>query len=285
MISDPKGKKAFYKQLYVRFCRAYAIHLGDRPADAIYLFLCKLKFYTEHRYWPHLKNPRTFSEKIFHRMLFDRNPQWTMLSDKWRVRDYVATRIGGEHLIPLLWEGESPERIPFAELPKRFVIKTNHGCGYNIIVEEKRSLDEEKVRRQLKEWLGTNFANSSFIGMAWAYRNIAPKILIEEFLEENGKVPIDYKLYCYAGRVEFIMMIFDRFDDPCEKIFDRDFHLVDLTTSWRRSTKNVEPPANFEKMLSLAESLAKGFDFMRIDLYNVGANLFWRVHIISCGGP
>ena len=133
-------------------------------------------------------------------MLFDRNPRLTMLSDKWRVRDYVAGRVGNEYLIPLLWNGDKPEQIPFNDLPLKFVIKTNHGCGYNLMVTDKTQLDLTKTRRQLRKWLRENFCQDKFLGMEWGYRNIRPTIIVESLLDDQGKTPLDYKFFCYSGR-------------------------------------------------------------------------------------
>jgi hypothetical protein len=84
-------------------------------------------------------------------MFFDRNPRWTRFSDKWRVRRYVAERAGADCLIPLLWHGEKPEEIPFDALPRRFVIKATHGCGYNIFVQDKRQMDRAGIILQLNK--------------------------------------------------------------------------------------------------------------------------------------
>src|SRR5215831_18132182 len=121
---------AAIRNFYMPLCRAYARHLGDKPADATMQWLVSLHFYKVHRYWPHLKFPRTFEEKINGRMLFDRNPLWTVLSDKYETRQYVADRGGADYLVPLLWIGENPDDIPFDQLPRQFVLKTNHGSGY-----------------------------------------------------------------------------------------------------------------------------------------------------------
>ncbi len=98
----PMGR--IYKMLYWPICRAYARRLGDRPADQIMCWLCSVHFLKVNGYWPDFRKPRTFTEKLWNRMLFDRNSQWTMLSDKWRVRDYVASKVGNEHLVPILWQ-------------------------------------------------------------------------------------------------------------------------------------------------------------------------------------
>lgn len=255
-------------------CRAYARHiLGDKPTDIVFRFLCSLDFWKVHSYWPHLKNPRSFEEKLCYRMLFDRDPQWTMLSDKLLVRDYVAGKVGNQYLIPLLWKGDRPEDIPFDELPSKFVIKTNHGCGYNIIVKDKTQIDKAMTIRKLKKWLGKNYCQDKYLGNGWAYKHIRPTVLVESFLEKNGGVPEDYKFFCFSGQAEFLQVSFDRFGDASETILDRSFNPLDLYNGVKLYPGTVKRPDNYEEMLRLADSLALGFDFIRVDIYSVGGRL------------
>lgn len=258
-------------------CRAYARHiLGDKPADSVMRFLCGLYFWKAHGYWPHFNSPRSFMEKVWNRMLFDRDPLWTMLSDRFRVRDYVSSKVGSEHLIPLLWSGDKPEEIPFDELPLKFVVKTNHGCGYNILVKDKTQLDQTKARQQLKKWLGENFCEDKFLGTEWGYKNIRPTIMVESFLENNGSVPEDYKFFCYSGRAEFCKVDFDRFEDHSEKFFDRDLKPLNL---YGKGIKQYQGkfvlPDNYKDMVRVAESIAQGIDFIRVDLYSVGGRIYF----------
>ncbi|MBN1363502.1 MAG: hypothetical protein JW976_01720 [Syntrophaceae bacterium] len=207
-------------------------------------------------------------------MLFDRDQKWTMLLDKWRVRSYIAGKVGSDHLIPLLWRGDKPEEIPFDELPLKFVIKANHGCGYNIIIKDKTQLNQVNTRLQLNKWLDENFCQDKYLGTAWAYKNIKPTIIVESFLEDNGDVPTDYKFFCFSGRTKYLQMNFDRFGDPYEKTFDRDFNPLDLWQGTRQYPEKVVRPDSYEDMVRLAESLAKGFDFIRVDLYNVDCQIY-----------
>lgn len=265
-----------YRQLYMRICRTYArLFIGDRPADSVMCYLIALHFWKVHKYWPNFKNPQSFEEKLCHRMLFDRNPHWTMLSDKLRVRNYVAEKVGNKYLVPLLWNGDSPEKIPFDELPDKYVIKATHGCGYNIIVNDKTKMDRIITRMQLNKWLSENFCKDRVHGVAWAYKNIKPMINVEAFLEYNGKVPIDYKFFCFSGRVEYLQMNFDRFGDPYEKTFDRDFNPLDLWQGTKQYTGNFVRPQNYDDMILVAESLAVNMDFIRVDLYTVGGRIYF----------
>jgi len=198
-----------------------------------------------------------------------------MLSDKWRVRGYVATKVGSEYLDPVLWRGDNPGDIPFDELPLKFVIKGTHGCKYNIIVQDKTQLDQKNRRFKLKEWLSENYCEDKFLGVEWAYKNIRPQIIVESFLEDNGKVPLDYKFFCFSGRAEFLQISFDRFGDASELILDRDFNPIEVWNGLTLYKGEVRRPDNYEEMLQVAESLARDLDFIRVDLYSVGKRVYF----------
>lgn len=208
-------------------------------------------------------------------MLHDRDPRLTLISDKLRVRDYVVQKAGSNCLIPLLWHGYEPEEVPFDELPIRFVMKTNHGCGYVIIVNDKTQLNQKKAIRQLKKWLDTNFGQDTSLGIAWGYKNIRPTVIIESFMEEKGKAPVDYKFYCFSGRVEFLTLHYDRFEEHKTRSFDRNFEPYDFRYDFDSWEGECNRPQNFEVMIYLAEALAEDFDFIRVDLYNIEGNIYF----------
>lgn len=275
-----KVNNLLFKIIYMPLCRVYAKHvLGNKPADAIYSSLCSLQFFRTHHFWPNFKQPQRFSEKIWYRMLFDRDPQLTLLNDKLHVRDFVKTKVGSEHLIPLLWKGDNPELIPFDDLPSKFVIKATHGCAYNILVKDKEQINKRKIRLQLAEWLRTNYCQSFLIGIEWGYKNIKPSIIIESFIAETEKPPEDYKFYCFSGRVEFVTVHFDRFTGHKTRSFDRNFMPHEFTYNFAKwcgeFSGDFTRPSNFKTMVQLAESLATGFDFIRVDLYNVNNHIYF----------
>lgn len=274
-----------FKVLYWPTCRAYSRHLGDRPADALLRFLCSIFYWRVYRFWPNFVHPRRFTEKVWNRMLYERDPLYTLISDKFRVRDYIADKVGGEYLITLLWSGKNPEEIPFDTLPDKFVIKTNHGCEYNIIIQDKTQLNKKKIIMQLKKWLGENFGNDMFLGIAWAYRNIKPHIIIETFLEENGHSPVDYKFFCFSGRVEYFKIDFDRFKGHSVMYFDRDFNKLDLfEPGFKKYQGKIDLPRNIYDLMRLAESLATGFDFIRVDLYSIEDKIYFSELTLYPGG-
>jgi len=266
---------AFFKLFYWPICRAYARHLGDKPADSLLRFLCSFQFLRTCGFWPNFVNPRRFSEKVWSLQLHGRDPILTLISDKLRVRDYVAHKVGEKYLIPLIWQGEHPGNIPFDELPQKFVIKANHGCDFNILIKDKNKINQRQIEQQLKKLLDSNFCRDTFLGISWGYRNIKPHIIIEELLQENGKDLIDYKFWCFFGRVEFISLHFDRFENHATLSFDRNFQAGGLHFDLPIYEGHFERPPNYKEMITVAEALAEDFKFMRVDLYNVDRRIYF----------
>lgn len=268
--------KLFDVLMYMPICRAYSRHvIGDKPADSIYRVLCSLQFRRIHGFWPNFVHPQRHTEKLWSRMLHDRNPQLTLLCDKLRVRDYVAQKAGTDCLIPLLWTGETAGQIPFDKLPATYVIKTNHGCDNNIFVRDRTQIDPDHIRRQCGIWLTYNYCEEFLIGIEWGYKHIKPAVIIEELLEEGGELPVDYKFYCFGGRVEMLSQHFGRFVSHKTRSFDRNYEPHELRYQLEQYDGPCERPKNFHGMVQLAETLAQDFDFMRVDLYNISGRILF----------
>jgi hypothetical protein len=206
-------------------------------------------------------------------MLHDRNPRLTLLCDKLLVRDYVTEKVGSDCLVRLLWSGESPDQIPFDRLPKKYVLKTTHGCANNIFVQDPKQVDPVAIRRQLSEWLDFNYCEDFLIGIEWGYKHVKPVIIAEEFLEENGTVPLDYKFYCFGGRVEFLTQHFGRLVKHKTRSFDRNYRPHEFRYQFDQFEGECVRPQNFDAMVELAETLAEDFEFMRVDLYNINGRI------------
>lgn len=265
-----------FKKLYWPICRAYSRKLGDKPADSILRIMCSIEFWRTYHFWPNFVDPCRFSEKVWSRQLHERDPLYTMISDKFKVRDYVAAHGGAEYLIPLLWNGPNPEDIPFDDMPITFVIKATHGCGYNIIINDNSVVDRIGIKRKLNKWLKTNFGASTFLGIAWGYKNIIPQLIVEKFLGEKGKAPVDYKFFCFSGRMEFFKIDFDRFEGHSERFFDRELNELDLVeVGLKLYSGKIEFPENLSEMIHLAETLSTEFNFIRVDLYSIGNQIFF----------
>ena len=216
-----------------------------------------------------LYNPKTFNEKIQWSKLYDSTPIKTLLADKYLVRDWVKEKIGEEYLIPLLGVYDSFDEIDFEKLPKQFVIKCNHGCAYNIIVKDKSQLDLNDVKSKLNRWMNENFAFK--FGLELQYRDIKPKIIIEQFIEnEEADDLYDYKFYCFNGKPTYVQFISDRKGlDIKQSFYDMDWQKQSFYNNNQFDPRIKQCPVSFQKMKELAAVLSKGFPFVRVDFYQM----------------
>lgn len=235
-------------------------------ASAAPLKLVLSLYYHEHfGRWINWKKPQGFNAKEQWLKLNYRNPLMSVCADKFRVREYVTERIGTTVLNELYGVYESPDEIAFETLPESFVLRVNHGCGYNIIVPNKKSLDITETKRRLARWLSINYHKLS---REWHYKNIPRRIVAEKYLEETGGLK-DYKIYCFNGIPKYILVIFGRDSgDIAESIYDTEWRMQDFTRHHKLYPHTIPKPSSLKKMLEAATVLASGFPFVRVDMYN-----------------
>lgn len=223
-----------------------------------------------------LENPQTFNEKIQWLKLYDSTPLKTKLADKYLVREYVKEKIGEEYLIPLLGVWQNPDDINFDELPEKFVLKTNHGSGWNIIVKDKSKINVEQAKSQLNEWLHTNYAFCC--GLELHYKNIKPLIIAEEYIETNNNDLEDFKFLCFNGQVKYIWVDKNRYTEHKRNIYNIDWILSDKQISENHvyeNFANCPKPFNLNKMIEFAKILSKGFSFVRVDFYENNKKMYF----------
>lgn len=220
-----------------------------------------------------LNNPTTLNSKLQWLKIHDRTPLHTQCADKYEVRKYVKEKIGEDYLIPLLLQSYNIEDITPENMPDQaFIIKANHDSGGGIIVRNKKDINWNKARKDLKDRMNKNYYYS---GKEWQYKNIKPCLVVEELLlDENDEVPSDYKLHCFNGRVEIIQVDTGRFKNHERHLHDRNWDLIDCQWFYK-SGKGVEKPIKLDEMIEVAEKLSKDFIFVRIDLYSVRNKLYF----------
>lgn len=214
-----------------------------------------------------LDNPQTFNEKINWMKIYDKDDRKTILADKYLVRQYVKEKIGDEYLTKILGVWKNFDEINFNNLPEKFVLKCNHGCGWNIIVQDKSKFNYNSARKNINQWLKTNYA---FVyGFENHYKNITPLIIAEEYIENDNNDLYDYKFWCYNGKVEFIMFLSNRKNSLLMDNYDINWELLPFTYDYPNSNIDREKPSNLKEMIELAEVLAEGFSFVRVDFYRL----------------
>ena len=211
-----------------------------------------------------LDNPVTLNEKLQWLKLYDRRPEYTTYVDKYAVRDFIKQTIGEEYLIPMLGVWNRAEDIDFDCLPEQFVLKCNHGCAYNIVVQNKIKINRKKTVHQLNQWLKEDFGA---FNIELHYSKIKPhRIICEKFLGDNI---IDYKFFCFNGKPKFIYVSSDLIHDRQAQIgfFYLNGSKMPLKRDDYVDIPQVTLPTFFPEMLDMAENLSKDFPFVRVDFF------------------
>lgn len=230
----------------------------------------KLLFLRKFGRLPELQNPKTLNEKLLKLKLeqFGTDELVRQCADKYRVRDFVRQRGCGETLNELIAVYDRPEDIRWEQLPQRFAMKWNFGCGYNIICQDKAKLNIPETVKQLKKWGREPF---------WAYyselqyRNVEKKIIVEEYIGDgDGSLPEDYKFYCFNGKAYCCMVCQGREEGwPRFYFMDRDFQLLRINRDSRNAPEgfSLPKPRDIDGAYAVADTLSQGFPFVRVDLY------------------
>ncbi|MEX2222444.1 MAG: ATP-grasp fold amidoligase family protein [Candidatus Rokuibacteriota bacterium] len=220
-----------------------------------------------------LRNPQTFTEKLYWLMLYYRPPLMTQLADKYAVRRYVAERVGPHVLNDLYGVWDRVADIDFARLADAFVLKVNWGWRMNLFCPDKSTLDVEATRRQLAAWM----RRSHYWSMReWVYKDITPHIICERLLTDPvWSSPTDYSFYCFGGEPGFLGVETDRAGRLGVDLFDLQWQTLPFVVNRPPSGRGIPQPSNFDEMVAAARSLARGWPFVRVDLYSVeGRTIF-----------
>lgn len=230
-----------------------------------------------------LKNPQKYSEKMQYSKLHLNTPMKTKLSDKYAVRDWVSEKIGEGFLIPLLGVWDSFSEIDFDSLPNKFVLKTNHSSGWNLVVEDKNHINFEKAKKDFDKWINRDFAYSGDIQLH--YKDIEPKIIAEEFIEDSNGQLNDYRLLCFDGEVHFCWVGIDGKNRRYGNVYDLEWNLQPWTFDGLPNTPyEIKQPDNFKEMIDIAKKLSKEFSHVRVDLYNIDGKIYFGEMTFTSGG-
>lgn len=246
----------------------------NRLSDEEYLYRI-FKAYTHKKL--DINNPVTFNEKIQWLKINDRNPQYTMMVDKYEAKNYVSSIIGQEYIIPTLGVWDRVEDINFDGLPEQFVLKCNHNSGKGMyICTNKDGINKPKVCHELKKGLKQNYY---LHGREWPYKNVKRKIIAEKYLiDESGEELKDYKFMCFNGVVDSVMVCLDRKSkNPKYYFFDKDWNLKRYNKLGKNAPIgfSLPKPPKIEEMFKIAEKLSEEIKFLRVDLYNINGKIYF----------
>ena len=239
--------------------------------DKLYI---SLKYFYRFHKFPDLKDPKTYNEKLQWMKLNDHNELYHTLADKYEVKKYVEKLIGSEYIIKTLGVYDSFDEIDFDKLPDRFVLKCTHDSGGLVICKDKSSLDIENSRKIIESSLKTNYFYHS---REWAYKDLKPRIIAEEYIETSkGDLP-DYKFFCFDGKARALYVATGRHtkEGVCFDFFDENFNHLPFYNSHPNTKHKIDKPAGFDKMKELAELLSAGMPHVRVDLYDIDGKIYF----------
>ena len=225
-----------------------------------------------------LIHPKSLNEKIQWLKLYDRKEMYSKMVDKYTSKEYVSNIIGKKYIIPTYGVWDNFDNIDFSKLPTQFVLKCTHDCGSVIVCKNKYKFDIEFASKRIKKAMSFNYF---YVGREWAYKNIKPRIIAEQYIEDADTKDLrDYKFYCFTDVVDSVLVCLDRVSGNTK------FYLFDKNWNLKRYNKfakdlpaefTLPKPNNIDEMFEIAKklSVASGAPFLRVDLYNANGKIYF----------
>lgn len=233
---------------------------------------------------PNLESPTAYTERVNADKIYMGNEKCTLLADKYLVKEYIKNELGEQYVVPLYGVWEKAEEINYDILPDKFVLKANNASGKNILVKNKKELNIEETNKKLDAWLGENYG---YEGFSLQYRGIQPRIICEEYLDGLAEQVYDYQFYCFHGEPKYIWCISRSHRAGCRASFyDLDWNIQPFSFGYPRDDRVAPKPSKLEEMIEISKKLSKGFEHVRVDLYEMpdGRLLFGEMTFQTWGG-
>lgn len=232
-----------------------------------------------------LDHPTAYTEKLQWLKLYDHQPVYTTMVDKYAVKAYVTDTIGAEYVVPLLGVWERAEDIDFDSLPQRFVLKTTHDSGGIVVCKDKAALDIPAAKKKLRFFLNRDYYSCN---REWPYKNVKPRIIAEAYMEDPRQGELrDYKFFTFGGepKVLYIAQGRGRGEPTVADFFDMEFNHLPFTIDHDMAPVPPEKPVNFELMKELAAKLSQGTPQLRVDFYEVDGHVYFgEMTFFHCSG-
>jgi len=223
-----------------------------------------------------LKHPTLYTEKLqfLRHYVFPKDPLVIRAADRIAVRDMLKEKGLKKYLIPTYGSYDRFADIPWADLPKQFVLKCTHASGFNRLVFDKSEVHLPRLQRQFKRWLNQDYGLKT---LERHYSPIPRKIIIEKYLGIATSLPIEYKIHVFHGQAKYLYVVTGRGADIRYTHF-----LINWTpfpgaqfNGWKQADYPVIEPEAFQTMIQLAEKLGSPFPFVRVDLYYVQGKIYF----------
>ena len=250
--------------------------------DKLYL---QVYYFSQFKKFINFKNPKTYNEKLNWLKIYDRNPEYTKMVDKYEGKKYVASIIGEEYIIPTLGIWNKFDDINFEQLPNQFVLKCTHDSEGIVIVKDKKKLDNKLVKDKIEEAMKYNFF---YIGREYPYKNVKPRIIAEKYMEDSKYHELrDYKFFCFNGEPK-IMYVSDCSHTNNQHccFYNMKYQKLNIKRKdYKEFIKPLSKPKNFNKMIELSKILSKNIPHVRVDWYEINEKLYFgELTFYTCSG-
>lgn len=242
--------------------------------DSLYL---RVKYFLRLKKVLHLKNPKTFNEKLQWLKLYERRPLYTQLVDKYEARSFISDTIGEEYLIGLIGVYDKFEDIPFDQLPDQFVLKCTHDSGGLVICRDKSKLDIQAAKVKIEKSLRTNYY---WHGREWPYRDVKPRIICEVYMEEADSTGLtDYKFFCFnhEPKMLYVSRGLENHNTAQISFYDLEGYPMPFKrTDYAPIEGKFYMPENFDELKALAKVICVKIPspFVRVDLYSINGKIY-----------
>ena len=248
-----------------------SLHLNVTPAE--HERFLAAAFYHRVGYFPNLRDPKTFNEKVAWMRLNWTSAEVDRIVEKADFKDWVEERIGPGYTPQTYGVYTDPWKIDFDALPDSFMMKSTRGIASKqvIAVKDKATLDAHFARLSANEWLQSwHSTHGSF--SCWNRGNQARVIIEELLLDPEGRAsPRDYKFFCFNGEPRLVFTVTDRSTNKFVDFFDLNWARLPIKRLYANSSPPIHPypPPHRSEMIEIARNLSNGFAFARVDLYDL----------------
>lgn len=232
--------------------------------------------------WKHLK---TFNEKLQWLKLYDHNPQYTTLVDKYRVKQWVADKIGEQYVIPTLAVYRSVDEIDLDKLPEQFVLKCNHDSGSVAICRDKSSFDLDAAKAKLDKGLKHNFY---WDAREWPYKNVKRCVFSEQFMKDSTMDDnlTDRKLSALDIEPKIIQVDFSLFKWHKYKLYGSHWSYIETQIQHlNQPDDEIDLQRALEEMQGLCRKLGEHFGQVGVDFYLINDKVYFAEMTVhhDCG--
>lgn len=221
----------------------------------------------------------SLNDIVFQRMI--RN-EWSVLQqscvDKELAKIYAQARskdvkVARTEAVMVLSDATTVEEMkawlqPF--LGRRLVIKPTHSCEAILYLD--RAIGED----ELAHFVRYSKKNFFHIRREVQYRNLERKLIVEENITPPTGLN-DYKFSCANGRVLNGRVDIGRFTAQHRRALFSvpDFGIIPVRYGGLEIPDRIDPPKHLAEMIKIASDLSRGFDFVRVDLYDIDDGVYF----------